>query len=77
VEHTIAVTVVARSGMDADGFDTALFVMQPERAMALAESLGLAVIRTGPDLRSEVTSPMRAMIELRMPLDGTPGGVAR
>jgi len=74
VEHTIAVTVVARTGIDADGFDTALFVLPPDRALALAESLGVALIRTGPDLRSELSSPMRAMLELRTPLDGVARG---
>ncbi len=69
VEHTIAVTVCARTGLEADALDTVLFVMSPPRAMALAQSLGVAMIRTGPDLQSEVSPAMRAMIELRTPLD--------
>jgi thiamine biosynthesis lipoprotein len=34
-----SVTVVAKEGVDADGLDTGLFVMGPERAMALVERL--------------------------------------
>lgn len=70
VAHTAAVTVVARTALEADALDTALFVMPPHEAMALARSLGVAALRTDPALRSEITDPMRAMLELRVPLDG-------
>ncbi len=65
VQHTLAVTVVARTGLDADALDTALFVLPPERAMALANALGVALLRTNPDMTSEATPAMRSQLELR------------
>ncbi len=69
VAHTASVTVVTRTALEADALDTALFVMNPPEAMALARSLGVAVVRTDPSLRSEITPAMRAMFEARVPLD--------
>lgn len=44
VEHALAsVTVLAPTGMEADGYATAIMVMGPEQGMAFAESTGLAV----------------------------------
>lgn len=44
VEHALAsVTVLAPSGMAADGYATAIMVLGPEQGMAFAESNGLAV----------------------------------
>ncbi len=69
VGHTASVTVVARTALEADALDTALFVMPPERAMAKARELGVAMVRTDPSMRSEMTPAMRAMLELRVPLE--------
>lgn len=74
VDHTIAVTVVARTGLDADALDTALFVLPPDRAMHLATQLGVAMLRTGPDLSSTITPAMRSILELRTPLEHHPTG---
>lgn len=65
VQHTLAVTVIARTGLDADALDTAFFVLPPARAMALANALGVALLRTNPDLTNEATPAMRAQLELR------------
>lgn len=69
VEHTASVTVVARTALEADALDTALFVMPPERAMAKARELGVAMVRTDPSMRSEMTPAMRAMFEPRAPME--------
>ncbi|WZO96623.1 FAD:protein FMN transferase [Isosphaeraceae bacterium EP7] len=48
------VTVVAGDGATADGLDTAIFVMGPERGLALAEEMtgaGALVVRATPDGR--------------------------
>lgn len=45
VEHpSMAVSVVADTAMEADGWATALLVLGPQRGYALAQSLGLAAI---------------------------------
>lgn len=72
VAHTASVTVVARTAMEADALDTALFVMAPRDAMALARALGVAMVRTDPSLHSEATSAMRAILEARVPVDVEP-----
>jgi thiamine biosynthesis lipoprotein len=59
VAHTAAVTVVAPSGLEGDALDTVLFALDPAASEALAERLGLAVLRTSPELRSEATAAMR------------------
>lgn len=69
VEHTASVTVLARTALEADALDTALFVMPPDRAMALARARDVAMIRTSPAMRSEMTPAMRGAIELRAPLE--------
>lgn len=69
VAHTASVTVVARTALEADALDTALFVMPPRDAMALARALGVAMVRTDPSMRSEITPAMRSMFEARVPID--------
>jgi len=60
VEHTLAsVTVIAASAEYADGMDTALEVLGPERGYRLAERLGLAaffIVREGDTFRTFHTS---------------------
>lgn len=72
VEHTSSVTIMARTALEADALDTALFVMPPERAMAKARELGVAMLRTDPALHGEMTPAMRAVFEARAPME-TPG----
>ena len=67
VEHTASVTVITRTALEADALDTALFVMPPDRAMAKARELGCALLRTSPEMRSEMTPAMRAVLELAAP----------
>ena len=63
VEHTASVTVITPTALEADALDTSLFVMSPERAMAHARERGLAVLRTSPSLRSEMTPAMEAVLD--------------
>jgi thiamine biosynthesis lipoprotein len=45
VEHTLAsVTVAADECLDADGWDTPLMVLGPERGSEVAEKLGIAAM---------------------------------
>lgn len=69
VEHTASVTIIARTALDADALDTALFVMPPARAMAKARELGVAMLRTDPAMRSEMTPAMRSVFEARAPME--------
>lgn len=68
VAHTASVTVVARTALEADALDTALFVMPPRDALAMAQTLGVAMLRTDPAMRTEVTPPMRTIFEARVPI---------
>lgn len=67
VEHTVSLTVLDRTGMDADALESALFVMAPQRAMQMARELGVAVLRMGPSLVPELSPAMRGVLELRAP----------
>ena len=56
MEHASAsVTVAADTGLEADGWDTPLLVLGPERAVACAEQNGVAAMfvehREGDDVR--------------------------
>jgi len=62
----ITVTVVSSHGVVADGLDTAIGVLGPERGMALAEkaddAAALIVTRTSGGTRADASSRMRALI---------------
>lgn len=64
VEHAdMAVSVVADTAMDADGWATALLVLGPERGHALAQSIGLAallVTASGGSFDVRATDALRA-----------------
>lgn len=64
VEHpSMAVSVVADTAMEADGWATALLVLGPERGYALAQARGLAVLfvtAAGPTFDVRVTNALRA-----------------
>ena len=72
VEHTVAVTVVAPTGLEGDALDTALFVMPPDRAREMARRMDLAVMRTDPTITSEVTPAMRRRLDATPPTEGNP-----
>lgn len=60
-----SVTVVAREGVDADGLDTGLFVMGPERAMALVERLpDVEVVIVDAAGRMTVSSGLTARLRI-------------
>ena len=62
----ITVTVVARSGLDADGLDTAVSVLGDERGLALIESRpgvsALIVQRSNAGTMVSMSSRFRALI---------------
>ncbi len=64
VEHPpMAVSVVADTAMEADGWATALLVLGPERGYSLAQARGLAglfVTASGPTFDVRVTDALRA-----------------
>ncbi|UCH47799.1 MAG: FAD:protein FMN transferase [Betaproteobacteria bacterium] len=64
VEHPpMAVSVVADTAMEADGWATALLVLGPERGYSLAQARGLAallVTASGPEFDVRVTDGLRA-----------------
>lgn len=64
VEHPrMAVSVVADTAMEADGWATALLVLGPERGHALAQARGLAAIlvtTSGPTFDVHVTDALRS-----------------
>lgn len=60
-----SVTVVAAEGIMADGLDTGIFVMGPERGMALVESLpGVEAVIVAGDGTMHVSSGLRDRIRL-------------
>ncbi|MBM3789455.1 MAG: FAD:protein FMN transferase [Acidobacteria bacterium] len=77
--RSVSVTVVARSAMDADALATGLFVMGPDKGLALVEKLpGVEALIVGPDLVprasggfASLTSPTRRVSEVRK-LDAAP-----
>jgi len=64
VEHPpMAVSVVADTAMEADGWATALLVLGPERGYSLAQASGLAallVTASGPTFDVRITEALRA-----------------
>jgi thiamine biosynthesis lipoprotein len=55
--RTVAVTVIARTAMDADALATGMFVLGPERGLALAERMeGVEALFFGPDLTVQSSS---------------------
>jgi thiamine biosynthesis lipoprotein len=69
LEHDLTVTVIARHGLDADGLDTAISVLGPERGLALAESrpgvAALIVRRSGGALTATPSSAFRELASRR------------
>lgn len=66
VEHALAVSVVHRSAMLADGWATALGVVQPDEMIALAKARGLmvrALIRQRDRVREWISPALAALIE--------------
>lgn len=68
VTEDLAVTVIARNGMDADGLDTAVSVLGVERGMALIDAY--------PDAACLIAQPtpdgMRVITSSRFPASATP-----
>jgi thiamine biosynthesis lipoprotein len=65
VEHGLtSVTVVARSALAADGYATTLMVLGPERGMAWADALGLAVFMIVKDKNGALQEQYNAAFEL-------------
>lgn len=61
-----SVTVVAKEGILADGLDTGLFVMGPERALALVEQLaGVEAVIVAEDGAVRVSSGLQGRIKLK------------
>ena len=61
-----SVTMVAPTAMEADALSTAVFVLGPERGLALVESLpGAEAILVTPDLDVLVTTGLKDKLELR------------
>ena len=64
----ITVTVVARHGMDADGFDTAIGIMGPERGIALVDGrrdvAALVVVRSDGKSVAHTSARMRELAGL-------------
>jgi thiamine biosynthesis lipoprotein len=67
----ITVTVIALSGLDADGLDTAVSVLGPERGLALIESrpgvAALIVQRTNAATNVVMSSRFRELVARRAP----------
>ena len=60
-----SVTIVARSGVLADGLDTGIFVMGPEQGMALIERLpGVEGVIVGADGRVSTSSGLQDRLQL-------------
>ncbi len=62
-----AVTVVARTSIIADGWDTTLLCMGPARGLAIAKSLGLDAVLVGRDHKLYATDDMKKMLTITDP----------
>ncbi len=66
-----SVTIVARTGVLADGLDTGIFVMGPEKGMALIERLpGVEGMIVGADGTVSVSSGLRGRLQMSPREDG-------
>ncbi len=65
VRHCRSVTVVAKTGVLADGLDTGIFVMGPERGMALVERLeGVEAVIVDDSGQVLISSGLKERVEL-------------
>jgi thiamine biosynthesis lipoprotein len=61
--RSVSATVIAERALDADALATGLFVMGPERGIALAERLsGIEALIIGPDLSVHATSGFPTLV---------------
>lgn len=64
-QGTVSVTVIAETSMSADALATGVFVLGPEKGMALVESLeGVEALIVDENLEPHVSSGMKKVIEL-------------
>jgi thiamine biosynthesis lipoprotein len=63
----VAVTMISRASIDADGWDTTLLCMGPARGLALAKSLGLDVLLVSSDHRLYATDSAKKMLTITDP----------
>lgn len=72
VTRTVAVTVIAPRGVQADAWSTALFVLGPEEGMAAAQRAGIEALFIDPQLRITTTPGFRRELTFTMPLGSEP-----
>ena len=63
----VAVTVISRASIIADGWDTTLLCMGPVRGLAIAKSLGLDAILVGSDHKLYTTESAKKMLRITDP----------
>ena len=65
-----SVTIVAKDGLTADGLDTGIFVMGPERGLALVESLpGVGAVIVDRDGKVWVSSSLKGRVRIKDGVD--------
>jgi len=63
----VAVTVISKSSIDADGWDTTLLCMGPSRGLAIAKTLGLDAILVSSNHKLYATDSAKKMLTITDP----------